>query len=253
MKPEAEHSGLSTEELFRLYRQQPSDELKWEIVMRHTGLIRSIALQIRGVYCSFTQLEDVIDEGLIELSKAVDKYNPDKGRFDTFVAKRIRGMIIDMARQQDWIPRPVRQKAKEIDRVTGELYRSLGRFPTDHEVAQYMDISDQEYQDYLSKASMHSVISLEEMLEGYDQGVQGESNDASDAQPEQAVERQELLSALAAAIGTLRENEQTVLSLYYQKDMKMKDIADVLNVSYARVSQIHARAIQKLKAILSEH
>lgn len=246
------YEGVSTEELFRLYRQEPQDDLKWEIVMRHAGLVRSIALQIRGVYCSFTQLEDVINEGLLELAKAVDKYDPEKGRFDTFVAKRIRGMIIDLARQQDWVPRPVRQKAKEIDRIHSTLYHTLGRFPTDHEMAQYMGISDAEYQDYLSKASMHSVVSLEEMLEGYEQNPQWEPNASEAAQPEQTAERRELLFALAKAIGSLRENEQMVLSLYYQKDMKMKDIAAVLGVSFARVSQIHTRAIQKLRVLLAD-
>ena len=99
-------SDMSTEELFAEYRLRPDDALRWEIVMRYTGVIKNIALQIQGVYSSFAQLDDIINEGLIVLAKAVDKYDPAVGKFETYVAKRIRGMIIDLARQQDWVPGP---------------------------------------------------------------------------------------------------------------------------------------------------
>lgn len=245
-----DYAQMTTEELFQEYKRAPSDELKWEIVMRHTGVIKNIALQIQGVYSGFAQLDDIINEGLIVLARAVDKYDPSIGKFETYIAKRIRGMIIDLARQQDWVPRPIRKRAKEIERTNAELFSKLGRFPTEHEVAEYLNISDDEYQESMARASMYSVVSLEETLEGYEQISIGE--DASvDTMPDQAVEREELLSTLANAIGTLRKNEQIVLSLYYQKDMKMKDIATVLGVSHARASQIHTRAIQKLKVLLA--
>lgn len=244
------YADLSVEALFEEYRRNPSDELKWEIVMRHAGVVRSIALQIQGVYCTFAQLDDIINEGLITLAKAVDKYDPSIGRFDTYVAKRIRGMVIDLARQQDWVPRPVRRRAKEIERANAELYNELGRFPTDQEIAQRLGISEDEYQDVMTNTSMYSVVSLEETLEGYEQ-ISGPEETAADMMPEASLERQEMVTALADAIGTLRENEQIVLSLYYQQDMKMKDIADILGVSHARASQIHTRAIQKLKVLLA--
>ena len=244
------YSDMTVEELFEAYRENPSDELKWEIVMRHSGIVRNIALQIQGVYCTFAQLDDIINEGLITLAKAVDKYDPSIGKFETYVAKRIRGMIIDLARQQDWVPRPVRRRAKEIERANSELYNELGRFPTDQEVAQRLGISDDEYQDTMANASMYSVVSLEETLEGYEQ-IAGPEETAADMMPEASLERAELINELADAIGQLRENEQIVLSLYYQKDMKMKDIADILGVSHARASQIHTRAIQKLKVLMA--
>ena len=244
------YADMSVDALFEEYRQNPSDELKWEIVMRHSGIVRNIALQIQGVYSTFAQLDDIINEGLITLAKAVDKYDPSIGRFDTYVAKRVRGMVIDLARQQDWVPRPVRRRAKEIERANAELYNELGRFPTDQEIAQRLGISEDEYQDAMANNSMYSVVSLEETLEGYEQ-ISGSEETTADMMPEASLERQEMVTALADAIGTLRENEQIVLSLYYQKDMKMKDIADILGVSHARASQIHTRAIQKLKVLLA--
>ena len=245
------YADIPTEELFREYRQAPNDELKWEIVMRYSGIVKNIALQIQGVYCTFAQLDDVINEGLIVLARAVDKYDPSIGKFETYVAKRIRGMIIDLARQQDWVPRPVRRRAREIERINMELYNQLGRFPTEHEVAEQLGISDEEYQEAMAGASMYSVVSLEETIEGYEK-LAGAGDGSPDTMPDQAIEREELLAALASAISMLRENEQIVLSLYYQKDMKMKDIADILGVSHARASQIHTRAIQKLKVLLAQ-
>lgn len=244
------YSDMSVEVLFDEYRRNPNDELKWEIVMRHSGIVKNIALQIQGVYCTFAQLDDIINEGLITMAKAVDKYDPSIGKFETYVSKRIRGMIIDLARQQDWVPRPVRRRAKEIERANSELYNELGRFPTDQEVAQRLGITDEEYQDTMANSSMYSVVSLEETLEGYEQ-IAGPEETAADMMPEASLERMEMLDELTAAISSLRENEQIVLSLYYQKDMKMKDIAEILGVSHARASQIHTRAIQKLKVLMA--
>ena len=246
-----DYEKMTTEELFQEYRRNPSEELKWAIVMRHTGTIRNIALQIQGVYSSFAQLDDIINEGLIVLSRAVDKYDPSIGKFETYVAKRIRGMIIDLARQQDWVPRPIRRRAREIEQVNAELYSELGRFPTEHEIAEHLHISDEEYQESMVNASVYSVVSLEETLEGCDQ-LSNHDRASPESSPDEVVERQELLETLSKAISTLRENEQIVLSLYYQKNMKMKDIAAVLGVSHARASQIHTRALQKLKVLLSD-
>ena len=246
------YDAMTTEELFEEYRRSPSDELKWEIVMRYTGVIKNIALQIQGVYASFTQLDDIVNEGLIVLARAVDKYDPAIGKFETYVSKRIRGMIIDLARQQDWVPRPIRKRAKEIDKANNELFRRLGRFPSDHEVAEYMGITDEEYQELLANSSVYSIVSLEETLEGYDQ-LPLRDEESAENRPEQAIEREELLKSLTQAIASLRENEQIVLSLYYQKEMKMKDIAAVLGVSHARASQIHTRAIQKLKVLMAQN
>ena len=244
------YADMSVDALFEEYRRNPSDELKWEIVMRHSGIVRNIALQIQGVYCTFAQLDDIINEGLITMAKAVDKYDPSIGKFETYVAKRISGMIIDLARQQDWVPRPVRRRAKEIERANSELYNQLGRFPTDQEIAQHLGISEEEYQETMANSSMYSVVSLEETLEGYEQ-ITGSEETAADMMPEASLERMEMLDELTEAIGSLREKEQIVLSLYYQKDMKMKDIAEILGVSHARASQIHPRAIQKLKVLMA--
>ena len=134
-----EIEGMSTQELLSAYKQSGDEELKWPLVLRYEGLIKSAALQIRGVYSSFAQVDDIVSEGILTLLSSIDKFDPDKGiKFETYVAKRIRGMVIDLARKQDWLPRNIRQRAKEIDTAVSSLAKELGRFPTDHEVAGHL-------------------------------------------------------------------------------------------------------------------
>lgn len=249
-----DYENMDTADLFAEYAKTHDNQLKWEIAMRYTGLIKSIALQIRGVYCSFTQLDDIINEGLIVLAEAVDKFDPSKGRFEVFVSKRIRGMIVDLARQQDWVPRTVRQRAQRIEKAMTELYNETGQLPSERQVAEYLEISMEEYQEAMANSSLHSILSLDELFDSHDQwpaGPDGES--ASENLPEQAVMNEELTETMAKAIRSMKENEQLVLSLYYEQNLKMKDIAAVMDITPPRVSQIHARAVQKLKVIMEKY
>lgn len=249
-----DYEGMATEELFALYKQSGDKTLKWEIAMRYTGLIKSIALQIRGVFCSFTQLDDIINEGLIVLADAVDKFDPEKGRFEMYVAKRIRGMIVDLARQQDWVPRTVRQRAQRIEKAMTELYNETGKLPTDSQIAERLGLSMEEYQEAMANASLHSILSFEELFESSDQWPADPGTDGtSGGLPEQSLMNQELTKTLTEAISSMKENEQLVLSLYYEQNLKMKDIAMVMDITPPRVSQIHARAVQKLKVIMEKY
>ena len=252
--PGKSHEGVTTEELFALYRESGDQQLKWEIAMRYTGLIKSIALQIRGVFCSFTQLDDIINEGLIVLAEAVDKFDPEKGRFEVYVAKRIRGMIVDLARQQDWVPRTVRQRAQRIERAATELYNETGRYPSDAQIAEHLGMSIEEYQETLTNSSLHSILSLQELFETSDLWPSDPgTEEGAQSSPEQRLMDEELTETLAKAIGGMKENEQLVLSLYYEKNLKMKDIAAVMDITPPRVSQIHARAVQKLKVMMEQY
>lgn len=252
--PAKGYEEMTTEELFGLYRESGDQQLKWEIAMRYTGLIKSIALQIRGVFCSFTQLDDIINEGLIVLAEAVDKYDPEKGRFEVFVAKRIRGMIVDLARQQDWVPRTVRQRAQKIERATTELYNQTGTLPSDAQVAEHLGLTMEEYQEAQANSSLHNILSLQELFDNSDLWPSDPgTEDGAESAPEQRLMNEELTETLARAISTMKENEQLVLSLYYEQNLKMKDIATVMDITPPRVSQIHARAVQKLKVLMEEY
>ena len=250
-----ELDSLSAEELFLTYKRTGDEELKWPLVMRYMGLVKSIALQVRGVYSSFAQVDDIVNEGLLTLANAVEKFDPGKGiKFETYVSKRIRGAVIDLARRQDWVPRSVRRKARDIDQASSELFSELGRYPTDREMAEKLGVTQNQYQEDLANSSMCNVLSLDALFEDREQNGGAELPDGGmDSRPEDSMLRQELLETLTKAIASLRENEQTVISLYYHKNLSMKEIAQVMEVSEPRISQLHSRAIQKLKLYMNQY
>ena len=253
---EAEIEVMDTPGLLNLYKQTGDEELKWPLVLRYEGLIKSAALQIRGVYSSFAQVDDIVSEGILTLLTSIDKFDPDKGiKFETYVSKRIRGMVIDLARKQDWIPRNVRKRAKEIDMASAELSAALGRTPTDGEIAKHLGITQERYQKDAANIALSNVLSLDVLMDtreatGYPLEVP--SSDAR-SQPELVLQEREMQRALAQGIASLRENEQIVLSLYYERNLHLKEIAQVMELSEPRISQIHTRAIQKLRTYMENY
>lgn len=252
---EREIEALPTDELLSLYKRTGIQEYKWPLVLRYEGLIKSIALQICGVYNGFAQVDDIVNEGIITLMNSVDKFDPEKGaRFETYVSKRIRGMIIDLARQQDWLPRSVRKRSREIDQAVSSLSNHLNRFPTDGEIAEYMGLSVEKYREDAAATALCNIVSLEALFERRSEGDTGVSLPAGEEEsPEASVQQKELREQLGAGIRTLRENEQTVLSLYYERGLNMRNIAQAMDISEPRVSQIHSRAIQKLRVYLDPY
>ena len=253
---EREIEEMDTQDLLRLYKETGDESLKWPLVLRYEGLIKSAAMQIRGVYSSFAQIDDIINEGIITLLGAIDKFDPDKGvKFETYVSKRIRGMVIDLARKQDWIPRNIRKRAKEIDAASAELATALGRTPTDGEIARHLGITQERYQKDAANIALSNVLSLDVLMDtreaaGYPMEVP--SSDAQ-SQPELVLQEREMQRALAQGIASLRENEQIVLSLYYERNLHLKEIAQVMELSEPRISQIHTRAIQKLRNYMESY
>ena len=247
---EAEIEAMATADLLALYKQTGDEELKWPLVLRYEGLIKSAALQIRGVYSSFAQVDDIVSEGILTLLSSIDKFDPEKGiKFETYVAKRIRGMVIDLARKQDWLPRNIRQRAKEIDSAVSDLANELGRFPTDQEVAGHLGIPTDKYQKEAARVALSNTLSLDALMDARDlEGHRFEvSTEDPTVQPETVLEEQELQETLAQGISELQENEQIVLSLYYEKNLHMKEIAQVMGVSEPRISQNHSPALQTLR------
>ncbi len=247
--------GLTNEELLTEYQKTGGLSLKQELVMRYVYIVRSIAIQMRDVYVSFAQIEDIVNEGVLVIMSALDKFDPEKNvKFETYISKRIKGMVIDMARKQDWIPRSVRKNARDIDEVTTKLYNELGRYPTPEEIAGHLNMSLEKYQEAQRKTTLFNVLSLDLVL---DDG--GESKKTvylpsknENEQPELNCLKKEAGEVLAEGIRSLKENEQMVISLYYVEELNMKQIAEVMSISEPRVSQIHANAVKKLKTYLNK-
>ena len=250
-----ELEGLDDQALLELYKQTGDQELKWALVLRFTGLVRRIAAQASGLYSNFAQLDDIVHEGVLVLSSAIDKFDLSKNvKFETYVSKRLRGMIVDLARRQDWLPRQVRQKATRLTRAMDELSVQLGRAPESREVAEYLGLSREQYDALLSETAVSSLVSFEAVLDNYNGAQEKLLLSEEQANPtEEAFQDQELHTVLEAGIASLRKNEQMVLSLYYERELNMKEIAQVLGVSAARVSQIHSRALQRLRSCMKQY
>ena len=222
----------TNEELLEMYRLEGKLEVKQALVLRYLYIVKAIASQMRNVYTGSLQMEDIINEGVIAIMKGIDRYDPERdNKFETFISRRIRGMIIDLVRKNDWMPRDFRKQVKAMEDLQISLGRSLGRLPADEEVADALGITDDE---------------------GEHQSLQLSSGDA-DSQPEKAFLKIESRQVLAEAIKGLKEKEQMVISLYYMEELNMGQIAQILGVSEPRISQIHSSAIRKLKAHMSSY
>lgn len=206
---EEEIEAMSTPDLLAAYKRTGDENLKWPLVLRYEGLIKTAALQIRGVYSSFAQVDDIVSEGILALLSAVDKFDPEKGiKFETYVSKRIRGMVIDLARKQDWLPRNVRQRAKEIDQAVTVLANELGRYPTDQEVADYLEIPMEKYQKDAARVALSNTLSLDALMDARDmEGYRFEiSSEDPSSQPEMVLQDQELQQVLAQAVTSDRKS-----------------------------------------------
>lgn len=245
----------TNEELFELYKATGSQRVKQEIVLRYIYIVKNVAFQMKGVYASFTQMDDIINESVIVLMNSVDKFDPEANvKFETYISKRLRGLIIDMARKQDWIPRTVRKNARMIDDATNELYSKLGRFPTNEEMAEHLGVSLDKYENkMLSKTNLYNLISLDAFIEGQSQSNNPINIPDNGCTPEQIFESKEVEDILKKAVESLRKNEQMVLSLRYRKELSSKEIATVMNLSESRISQIHANALRKLRIYMQEN
>jgi RNA polymerase sigma factor for flagellar operon FliA len=251
-----EIDAMDTQELLLLYKRTEAPELKWPLVLRYEGLIKRIALQIRSVRSGYVQMDDIIDEGMLTILNAIDKYDPDKGvKFETYVSGRLRGMVGDLARSQDWLPRDLRRRAKEINQSIAYLSNTLGRFPTDEEVADYMGLSLERYEKYIASISLGNMLSLDFIIDGKDddESQRDIPDQHRDEQPELAIQQKELQYTLADGIRMLRKKEQLVISLFYDQNLQIKEIAQVMGVTPSRVSQIHTKAIKKLRAYMEAY
>lgn len=250
-----ERAHMDSQTLLVLYHETGDEELKWELVLRYTNLVRRMAAQVCGLYSSFAQLDDIISEGVLVLLDAVDKFDPQKGvKFETYVSKRLRGMIIDLAREQDWMPRQVRQKSIRLKRAAEDLSVQLGHTPSSQEIADYLGVSKEEYDRMRAETAAAGLVSLDALLDACGStGSHWTQDTGSGCLPEAQYEEKELQATLQQGISSLRENEQLVLSLYYERELNMKEIAQVMRVSAPRVSQIHSKAIQHLRQYMQQH
>ncbi len=243
--------------LWEDYANTKSPEIREKIILEYAPLVKVVAGRL-SMYLGYNvEYEDLVSYGIFGLIDAIDKFDCLKDvKFETYASLRIRGAILDQIRKMDWIPRTIRQKQKRIDAAIKEIEAQYGRSATDEEIAKILGITDDEYLDWQSQMKITNVVSLNEFLE---QGSEvsneaaGSTKSAAFDSPEEILERDELKKMLAQALELLTEKERKVILLYYYEDLTLKEISNILEVSESRISQLHTRALQKMRGKMGDY
>ena len=231
------------------------------IILEYAPMIKYVASRIALRLPPHIEVDDLISVGVLGLMDAIGKYDPNRGaKFKTYAEFRVRGAILDELRSMDWVPRSVRQKATSIDAVVQKLQAKLGRPPSDEEVAKEMGVSLDEFFTTLNQTQSIPILSLEDLGIAKESGEQKSLLDClagkSDSDPQTQLRLNELKEIIAKAIDTLPEKERLMISLYYYEELTMKEIGEILSITESRVSQIHSKAVfrlrTKLKSLIAE-
>lgn len=239
--------------LWEQYSAKKTQAIREQLIIEYAPLVKLVAGRL-SMYLGYTvEFDDLVGYGIFGLIDAIDKFDYGKGiKFETYASLRIRGAILDQIRKMDWIPRSLRQKQKKLESTAMELEVTLGRTPTEEEMAEALEITVDEYYVWEGQTKITGVSSLEDFLEQGSEVKASGTRRAIAEQPEQAMEEQEVKRILVEALQKLTEKERKVVQLYYYEELTLKEISEVLEVSESRVSQLHTKALQKLKEKLGD-
>lgn len=236
------------------YAKTKSSDIREKLILEYAPLVKLVAGRL-SMYLGYNvEYDDLVSYGIFGLIDAIDKFDSMKAvKFETYASLRIRGAILDQIRKMDWIPRTIRQKQKRIDAAIKEIETTMGRAATDEEIAASLGISEDDYMDWQSQMKITGVVSLNEFMESGSEVPADQSNQHRFEGPEEVIEREELKQTLAKALELLTEKEKKVILLYYYEDLTLKEISNVLEVSESRISQLHTRALQKMKTKMGNY
>ena len=241
--------------LWTEYHKTKSADIREQLILEYAPLVKLVAGRL-SMYLGFNvEYDDLVGYGIFGLIDAIDKFDLMKDvKFETYASLRIRGAILDQIRKMDWIPRTIRQRQKKIEAAIREIERDGGHVATDAEIAAKMEISEDEYQNWQNQMKVTGVVSLNEFMEqGSDIPEDSNNRSSSFVKPEEAMEKEELKKMLAESLEKLTDKEKKVILLYYYEELTLKEIAEVLEVSESRVSQLHTRALQKMRDKLGDY
>ncbi len=236
------------------YQKKPTPELREQLIVEYAPLVKLVAGRL-SMYLGYNvEYDDLVSYGVFGLIDAIDKFDVSKDvKFETYASLRIRGSILDQIRRMDWIPRTVRQRQRKIDEAVKEIEMETGKSATDEQIAERLGVSGEEYTDWQSQMKVTNVVSLNEFVEqGTEPAMDARSN-SHFAQPEDVVEEAELKKVLAETLELLTDRERKVITLYYYEDLTLKEISKVLEVSESRVSQLHTKALAKMKTRMGNY
>jgi RNA polymerase sigma factor FliA len=245
-------------DLWRRYKDQGGNTARERLVVAYSPMVKFVAGRLGAGLPSHVEDADLISYGLVGLIGAIERFEPERGiKFETFAMTRIRGAIIDELRSLDWVPRSVRSRAREIEQVQAKLEHELQRAPSESELAAKLNMTEEELQSALLEIANSSVYALDELWTVSDSSGDQVSlldtiADEGAADPQEALATTEVKDRLTEAIGGLPEREQLVVALYYYENLTLREIGEVLGVTESRVSQLHTKAVMRLKSHLQQ-
>lgn len=243
------------ERLWADYKASGDPSLRDGLIVHYSPLVKYVAGRVASGLPQNVDQADLVSYGIFGLIDAIDKFDLDRGfKFETYAIARIKGNILDELRSIDWVPRSVRAKARALEKAYAKLESELHRTPTDQELADELDLTDEQLQTTLGQISFTGLVALDEMLSTGDRGDSTTLGDTIADQgvgPVAAYEIEEMRHILADAIDRLPEREKTVLSLYYYEGLTLAEIGSILGVTESRVCQIHTKSVIQLRARLA--
>lgn len=245
MREKTNSPAMEVNHLWIAYQQSKSSDIREQLVQHYLGLVKLVAGRLAIGLPQHVDRDDLISNGFFGLLEAIERFDPARGiKFETYAVARIRGSILDAIRAQDWLPVTLRQKAKQYEQAVAKLEHRLGRSASDQEIASALNITQSELNSLLHQLNAATVIPLEEFAKS-----EPVSNQLPN--PSHNVETEEVKNTLAKAIEKLSEKEKLVIALYYYEGMTLKEISLILKLSEARISQLHTKAVFRLRGSLS--
>lgn len=245
---------VDTDKLWSEYQKKPTQEIREQLILAYAQLVKLVAGRLSMYLGHNVEFDDLVSYGIFGLIDAIDKFDMNKNvKFETYASLRIRGAILDQIRKMDWIPRTVRQRQRKIDEAIKQIEMRTGKAATDEEIAVELGISGDELLGWQSQLKVTNMISLSEFEEAGQEPTFESANKNRFSQPEEVIEEQELKQKLVEALEMLTEKERRVIELYYYEDLTLKEISLVLEVSESRVSQLHTKALLKMRKKLGAY
>ena len=247
---------IARKRLWLDYRRTGAADLREKLILEYAPLVKVVAGRL-SMYLGYNvEYDDIVGYGIFGLIDAIDKFDPAKAvKFETYASLRIRGAVLDQIRKMDWIPRTIRQRQKKIEDAIREIEAENGRSATDEEVAAKLGITEEEFLNWQGQMKITNVVSLNEFMDAgmeIPQQAYQRTTARIDA-PEEVVEQAELKQMLMESLELLTEKEKKVILLYYYEDLTLKEISNILEVSESRISQLHTKALSKMKKKMGKY
>ncbi|MDR1506074.1 MAG: RNA polymerase sigma factor WhiG [Treponema sp.] len=244
------------EEFWVEYRKSRDPKIREAFIKQYAPLVKYVAGKVAVGMPHNIEFDDLVGFGVFGLLDAIDKFDPEKNvKFKTYAVTRIRGAIFDELRSIDWVPRSIRQKTREVEEAIGTLEAQLGRTASDQEIAQSLGMDEGEFVKTMMKISGTSILSLNDVWFSGDESDKVSIGDSiespSSLNPDVIVEKEEMRRIISDAISELPDKEKKILVLYYYEDLTLREIGQVLEVTESRVSQLHTKAILRLRSKLT--